>query len=421
MGLLSPLLSFIVLLVGASAQAGLCTWCPRVVPTWEPTWAMAESTIVQPCNSSGLLSAESLAGYSIVSVDWSNSKDVWVQGHPMDAETPLVQQAALLHAANAKQRVWIYRNLVIGYPWFPSVREKLMDPAYADWFIRFGPPPFANGSYHVPQCDDNYDPPLCTNFYHSQDQTPNYPKGDGSCDAPCDCGGVPCGFYLFNHANASLRTWLIDDFVFGPTGLGAPGISGLYLDDHFSNVTDSTDAPDCASSPIGGPTEVNSGCIADTGLVQADTTANTEGWRAMMLQLQQRLLDAGAFSWAFFTQFSNGAPSQPTCLSFFRNNGTELYSLALMMGLAKNATGSLERDLATFLLVRGPYAWLGHGWQGCVGAPGQLPSELFLDYGVPVNNLTERADEPGVFERNWTHASVLFNCSSWQGQINMIP
>ena len=141
--------------------------------------------------------------------DWSNSKQQWVQGRPMDAETPLVKQAELLTKANLGQRVWVYRNIVIAYPWFPSVREKLRDPLYSGWFIPFGKPPFSNGSFHVPQCDSNYEPPLCTPFYHSQDQTPGFPKGDGVCPAPaCDCGGVPCGFYLFNHANETLRRCL---------------------------------------------------------------------------------------------------------------------------------------------------------------------------------------------------------------------
>ena len=26
-----------------------------------------------------------------------------------------------------------------------------------------------------------------------------------------------------------------------------------------------------------------------------------------------------------------------------------------------------EQDIATFLLARGDYAWLGYGWQGCTG------------------------------------------------------
>lgn len=28
---------------------------------------------------------------------------------------------------------------------------------------------------------------------------------------------------------------------------------------------------------------------------------------------------------------------------------------------------SPRQDIATFLLARGDYAWLGYGWQGCVG------------------------------------------------------
>lgn len=299
-----------------------------------------------------------------------------------------------------------------------SVREKLVDPRYSDWFIRFAhTPPFANGTYHVPQCDVAFDPPLCTEFYHSQDQTPGFPHGDGDCPGPCDCGGVACGFYLFNHANESLRTWLIDDFVMGPTGVGSPAVHGVYLDDAWSNVTDPVDAPDCASSPIGGPTEVNVNCISDTGLTQAQTTTITDNWRVTMLELQRRLIDAGAFSWAYFTEYT-GAPSQHTCAAFFRNNATELYGLALMMGLARPATdASVLRDVATFLIVRGPHAWLGRGWEGCVGAPESLPPPFFVDYGVPLGNVTESAD--GVFERRWSKAVARMDCNTWTGEIVM--
>ncbi len=93
-----------------------------------------------------------------------------------------------------------------------------MDPDYSGWFLTFS----GNGSYHVPTCDTNFNPPRCSNFYHDQDQTPEYPSGDGSCSEPCDCGeGVPCGEYLWNHANGTmLREWIINEFLLGPTGLG---------------------------------------------------------------------------------------------------------------------------------------------------------------------------------------------------------
>ena len=75
------------------------------------------------------------------------------------------------------------------------MRTILDDPAYSDWFIKFKP----NGPWINPKCDNNYNPPLCSNYFHMLEQTPGYPHGDGDCAAPnCDCGKNPCGFYLWN-------------------------------------------------------------------------------------------------------------------------------------------------------------------------------------------------------------------------------
>ena len=82
-----------------------------------------------------------------------------------------------------------------------------------------------DGTYHNPVCDRAYDPPKCSNLFHSQIQTmeirgPNAtnstgmappdkqhkywwekPAGpDGHCKGKqCNCGRVPCGMYLFDH------------------------------------------------------------------------------------------------------------------------------------------------------------------------------------------------------------------------------
>ena len=73
--------------------------------------------------------------------------------------------------------------------WFSSVREKLDDPQYSGWFIKFS----GKGNYSQPACDTNYNPPRCSKFWHDQAQSPGYPKGDGSCAKPCYCGVNPCG------------------------------------------------------------------------------------------------------------------------------------------------------------------------------------------------------------------------------------
>ena len=60
--------------------------------------------------------------------------------------------------------------------------------------------------------------------------------------------------------------------------------------------------------------------------------------------------------------------------------------------------------MAVFLLVRGPYAWLGYGWVG-TDADYYRPPALDIDYGEPVDALCREA-APGVFQREWSRASV---------------
>ena len=75
-------------------------------------------------------------------------------------------------------------------------------------------------------------------------------------------------------------------------------------------------------------------------------------------------------------------------------------------------------DLASFLLVRGPHAFLGAGWAGCDCYP-SFYSGFEGDYGVPVASYAETAHGSGVFAREWTKAMVSFNCSSGTATIAM--
>ena len=78
----------------------------------------------------------------------------------------------------------------------------------------------------------------------------------------------------------------------------------------------------------------------------------------------------------------------------------------------------LKADLANFLLIRGPYAWLGHGWKGC-SRNYLFPPELNLDYGEPMGVCKESASGSGVFTRDWSKASVEMDCNTWTPTISM--
>jgi hypothetical protein len=92
---------------------------------------------------------------------------------PMDCEERLVDQAALVKSVNPDAKVWVYRNLVKALPWYTSVREKIADPAYAGFFLKFNQAKSAPAP-HVAKCQESHvgNPSKCSEFYHDQEQTP---------------------------------------------------------------------------------------------------------------------------------------------------------------------------------------------------------------------------------------------------------
>ena len=72
----------------------------------------------------------------------------------------------------------------------------------------------------------------------------------------------------------------------------------------------------------------------------------------------------------------------------------------------------LHEDLANFLLTRGPYAYLGHGWLGCSHRY-VFPPELNADYGEPTGLCAETSAGSGIFVRNWTKSHVQMDCNTW--------
>eukprot|EP01051_Picozoa_sp_SAG22_P011968 SAG22_NODE_1201_length_5182_cov_3.788904_5_plen_237_part_00 len=88
---------------------------PPLVPKWTPTFNMSESTVIMPCNYTGLYDYDAypdLAKFGLVDYDWSNAKKTWANQSPMDADGMLVKQAARNKAANPSAKVFVYRNIV---------------------------------------------------------------------------------------------------------------------------------------------------------------------------------------------------------------------------------------------------------------------------------------------------------------------
>ena len=94
---------------------------------------MNKSTIIIPCNDTGMTDPASTLGWSIVDFDWSNSKGTgssegWAKHKPMHDEKLVFKQVQVTTSATVGTTIWVYRNSVYAYPWYASVRKSLEDP-----------------------------------------------------------------------------------------------------------------------------------------------------------------------------------------------------------------------------------------------------------------------------------------------------
>jgi hypothetical protein len=317
------------------------------LPTWKPTWGMRNSTVLYTCNNTGFHNVTLANQYGVVVYDWSNAKDLWANAHPMSSEELITAQAEMVYAADSgvpgyMPRVWAYRNTIKALNWYSSVREKLDDPKYSSWFVKFkgfsdSPYPGGqglaqNGSFHVPTCDwyNNGTAPRCSGFYHDQEQTPEHPGGgapypvDGACLEQCDCGVTnPCGEYIFNHSGVAVegqtfRQWFVYQYMISDetlfhkdpvTGQAQP-IGLGWLDD---------------SMTPNGPTEEDPNYIADTGASPSDMAAQVASYRESMNLLIETVIPMGGFFWqlmdgggAKLNTGINNTTDPATCLAYLR-------------------------------------------------------------------------------------------------------
>jgi hypothetical protein len=315
------------------------------------------------------------------------------------------------------------------YPWYTSVRKTLEDPAYAPWYISFKPV----GPWYSNKCDNNYNPPICSDLYHNQEQSPGFPSGDGNCAAPnCNCGdGVPCGFYIWNHSSTvvvhgqTFLEWFRDTYIFDYQGT-SPLVSGFYFDDYWP--------------ASGGFPDPYPNMVEDMGLTPSQQASIAASYTSNMAVIYAELLSRGQFSWQQLwngqgnPNDKNGCCTSPlvrsgsTCAPTLRKlctatspAQTRYMTYAFTPGGCQGDPSALTeplQDIANFLLVRGPYALLGHGWLGC-SRTYEVPEQINWDYGTPAGLCAETAPNSGVFTRDWTKATVQMDCNTWTPTITL--
>lgn len=186
-------------------------------------------------------------------------------------------------------------------------------------------------------------------------------------------------------------------------------------------------AGECSGSPVGGPTEEDPRCLDDMGHTGdlAFTTAVTDAWCATRHRAEDAVLNNQGRVWQMFSDFSTPLPAE--CASTLRSlcaagesssfyNATTYHRFTIVDHSNPANLTQFDEDLATFMLLRGPFAWLGYGWIGC-SVPYAFPDALKADYGEPTGLCAETAPNSGIFERQWSKASVRMDCNTYTGSV----
>eukprot|EP01116_Phalansterium_solitarium_P001606 TRINITY_DN11420_c0_g1_i1.p2 TRINITY_DN11420_c0_g1~~TRINITY_DN11420_c0_g1_i1.p2 ORF type:complete len:487 (-),score=117.32 TRINITY_DN11420_c0_g1_i1:129-1589(-) len=331
--------------------------CP--MPTWEPTWQLNASTCMQPANLTGYLDPAATARWGLISLDWANAHDLWVNfSDPTQAscEETLVEQARRIKAANPNTRVFVYRNMELALEWLASERRAMLNSSYAGFFLQY-----EHGTGH------------------GNGTVYNEPIPEGSQ-------------YFWDFRNKLVWQYWIDVIAGGPLATDNPWVDGIFTDDFSGIPAEHPNAPS------------NMGLSAQEVIDIATATQNA--WTAVT----NSLVAKQKYNWQMFGGYDGTGPTitQSNCQALM----TQLcqpstQQVPLMMGVNQAA---VDQSVAAFLVVRGPYAYIGYGWIGQNVFPPWF-DQFDLDVGKPLELCTQTSS--GVFSRSWSNGLAAIDCNSW--------
>lgn len=179
-----------------------------------------------------------------------------------------------------------------------------------------------------------------------------------------------------------------------------------------------------------GVSEEDAGFKNDTASSTEDMQSMYDSFGTTMEKLYDTIVSKGGFAWQMFDDGPNlhvpaGKPIMPAdqCAKRLRADWCVENSTADRHALRY---GLLETDViaqptnvtAEFLLTRGAYAWLGFDFRGCKSVEYPRPDHLWdHDYGIPLETCKETGAGTGIFTREWTKASVQWDCNTGEGGI----
>lgn len=348
--------------------------CPP--PPWPVQWNLTLSTICNPGNqflqNPGYFNSSNWTQpWGIIAVDWSVAQSIWQRyppnGNPGDTDLAVTtENCAIIKQHFPETRCFIYHDGTAAQVNLETDRVPMYNLTYSGYFLK-----------------------------------------EAGTDTIYNYYGVPGDQYMWDFRNASASTYFINAIL---QSLNNDSVDGTYIDDQLSTVADVF--PEFEGNPSV-PTSLT------TYITGINTTEAITPFLYCKDQAQVRLLPAlitnGKYTWAAFSQQDSLAPGVPQfgCANFMAAKcGAQWQTDATTVSTFTFDANHPIQSTAGFLILRGPYSWLGNGWlRGDV----QWDPVFLAQVGEPVGSCVQTSS--GVFTRQWTYGTTTLNCNTWSATI----
>jgi len=355
-------------LVSAARNCAVTRSCPS--PHWEPSYAMQLSLAIQPCNATGYFTQGSEFG--LVSFDWSNAKDVW-SANPntkTNCSEMLVEQARIVKSGSPSTKVFVYRNLELALEWIRGQRTIMQDPSKSGYFLQYQSGPSKGIVY-----DEN------------------------------QFNGLKQYFWDFRNTSA------VDAFIadaIGPDAVGNEAVDGIFTDD------------------VDGTFEEHNAAVKNMGYTPEEVSDIIAANQVAYDRIITALIAKKGYNWQAIAGGDGTSgdvlpKNQATCESAMRKlcpTSPLQGRPTLLPAGGKSDTHIADTTVAAFLIARGPFWWIGTGWQGCTTTPTTWQEDplMQIDPGTPTSNCVESSK--GVYSRAFTKGNATLDCNTWKATLD---
>jgi len=287
--------------------------------------------------------------------DWSNAKSIWLKDprNTSTCEATMEAQAQQVKSVNPLTKVFVYHNLELALEWLENERMAMYDPTKKDYFLQYQTGP-------------------------NKGQIYNEPVNEGDQ-------------YFWNFSNPATVDYWINEVVLGKYAMGSPYVDGIFTDD-VSGL--GQEHPDAGSN---------------MGLTQDQIVKIQQDSQAAWTKMLDTIIQHRGYNWQAFSDDDgvHDAPGKSNCASAMRDLCGKIKNPMLL----QLDTSNLIQNIASFLIARGDYWWLGTGWIGCSDIAPTRPSQFDMDVGTPTGPCTETTT--GVFQRTYSKGTAELDCNSW--------